>query len=31
CASNVRSLLLHPGDGAPARSFYSQPYQRTPA
>ncbi|KAF7035889.1 hypothetical protein CFC21_046673 [Triticum aestivum] len=27
CASNVRSLLLHPGDGAPARSFYSQPYQ----
>ncbi|XBI16857.1 hypothetical protein VPH35_059039 [Triticum aestivum] len=27
CASNVRRLLLHPGAGAPARSFYSQPYQ----
>ncbi|KAF7021826.1 hypothetical protein CFC21_034715 [Triticum aestivum] len=27
CASNVRRLLLHPGAGAPARSFYAQPYQ----
>ncbi|VAH74705.1 unnamed protein product [Triticum turgidum subsp. durum] len=27
CASNVRRLLLHPGGGAPARSFYAQPYQ----
>ncbi|VAI01650.1 unnamed protein product [Triticum turgidum subsp. durum] len=27
CASHVRRLLLHPGAGAPARSFYAQPYQ----
>ncbi|XP_020156601.1 uncharacterized protein [Aegilops tauschii subsp. strangulata] len=28
CACHVRRLLLlHPGAGAPARSFYAQPYQ----
>uniref|UniRef100_N1R3Z2 Uncharacterized protein n=1 Tax=Aegilops tauschii TaxID=37682 RepID=N1R3Z2_AEGTA len=28
CASHhVRRLLLHPGAGAPARSFCAQPYQ----